>query len=418
MRTGTPVRRIVAGGALLSLLLAACSGLDPEADADADEMVWTLPATQEPLKSIAERWNEAEPDRASVRVEVLPEGADDQRQQLSLELNAEGSAFDILSLDVIWTGEFAQNGWLEPIHDEVSAATEDLIPGAVSSASYQGEVWAVPFISGAGLLYYRSDLVDEAPRTWDELVEVGQRAAEEEDIAAYVAQGARYEGMVVNYLELLYSAGGDLYNEDQTEVVFNDGDAAAQALSFMQDGIDEGYFAPGFNTMMEDDARNEFQSGNAVFMRNWPFAYPLMQDEAESEVAGSFEIAPLPTFDGEGSTSAVGGVNNAVSAFSEHKEDALAFALFAATDADAQLEVAEEHAQVPVLSTVYDQLEDDPVFRVLADVVPFAQPRPPIPDWNGISTTMQQNLYPAYNGEMDHEAALDAVESALEDAIE
>lgn len=409
--------RIPAVAAALALSAAGCSGGTPEDEAGG-ELVWPVPAPQEGnSQATVDRWNELNPD-TPVRLELLPEAADEQRQQLSLELNAEGSGFDVLGMDVIWTGEFAENGWIEPLTDMRDQVDGILLEGALESATWDGELWAMPYISGAAFLYYRSDLVDTPPTTWPELMEVGLEVAEEEGIAPFVGQGAQYEGMVVNYLEYLWSAGGDLFNDDGSAVEFGTGDAALTALEFMRDSLDNGFYAPGYNTMAEEEARIAFQSGDAVFMRNWPYAYPLMQDEAESDVAGSFDIAPMPTFTGQDTISAVGGLNLAVSAFSENKEAAREFALFAATDLDAQVEVATEFSQLPVLQSAYDELTEDPVFQVLVDVVPHARPRPPVPAWNEISATMQQEIFAAYNGEKEPQAAIDAVQAMLEGVVE
>lgn len=404
-----------AAALVLALAAAGCAGSTPEEESGG-ELVWTLPAVFESLQATADRWNEANPD-TPVRLELLPESADEQRQQLALELDAGGSGFDILGLDVIWTGEFAENGWLEPLGDLRGDLEGALLPGAMESATWDGELWAVPYISGSAFLYYRSDLVDTPPDTWPELMDVGLEIGEREGIAPFVGQGAQYEGMVVNYLEYLWGAGGELFDPDRTEVRYGTGDAALTALEFMREGVDSGFFAPGYNTMMEEEARNEFQSGNAVFMRNWPYAYPLLSDEAESEVAGQFDIVPMPTFTGQDTISAVGGVNNAVSAFSENKDAAREFVRFVATDPDVQFQVGSEFSQLPVLAASYDQLADDPVFAVLADVVPHARPRPPVPEWNEISATMQREIFAAYNGEQDPAAAIEAVRAVLARAV-
>lgn len=401
--------------AAAALVTAGCAGTTPQAGGD-DELVWTLPAVFESLQATADRWNEGHPD-TPVRLELLPESADEQRQQLALELDAGGSGFDILGLDVIWTGEFAENGWIEPLDDLRADLDGILLPGALASAQWDGQLWAAPYISGAAFLYYRSDLVDTPPRTWPELSQMGVDIGQREGIAPFVGQGAQYEGMVVNYLEYLWSAGGDLFDPSGSSVRFGVDDAALTALEFMSDSLRNGFYAPGYNTMMEEEARNEFQAGNAVFMRNWPYAYPLLSDQEQSEVAGRFDIAPLPTFTGQDTISAVGGVNNAVSAFSENKDAAREFIRFAATDPQVQLQVGQEFSQLPVLSSSYDQLTDDPVFRVLAEVVPHARPRPPVPEWNEISATMQRELFAAYNGDQDPAAAIAAVRAVLENAV-
>lgn len=177
-------------------------------------------------------------------------------------------------------------------------------------------------------------------------------------------------------------------------------------------------FAPGFNTAAEEEARNEFQAGNAVFMRNWPYAYGLIQEDSESPIQNDFDIAPLPTFTGQGTISALGGFNNAVSAFSNNTEAAKEFVLWAATDPEVQAMLATEGSVPPTLASVYDELSDDPVMGLLGEVLPDAKPRPPAPQWNEISVTMQRALYPAYNGQSDPRSAAEEVRTYLDGTIE
>ena len=418
MRRSSRTMRSAVGVASFALVASACAGVGG-GGADEGEMTWAIGgADAQPggaHQQVADLWNEQNPDN-QVSIDVLPEAADEQRQQQSLELNAEGTGFDILGIDVIWTGEYSENGWLESLEDVRGELEGASLEGAFESAQWGGELWAAPYNSNAGFLYYRTDLVDTPPTTWEELKEVGMEVAEEEGIAPFVAQGAQYEGMVVNYLEYFWSDGGDLLNEEGTEVLFAEDDAAMTALEFMIESQQDGFYAPGFNTMMEEEARNEFQSGNAVFMRNWPYAYELMSAD-DSEVAGDFDIAPLPTFTGEGTISALGGFNNGVSAFSENTEAAIDFVVWAATDPEAQRLLAEA-AIPPTLESTYDELADDPVMSLLGEVLPESRPRPPAPDWNGISVEMQQQLFPAYNGEADPQAAIDSIRDYLEGTIE
>lgn len=406
--------------AAMTLVTAACAGGTPGGDEEGGEIVWALGGSEAQPGGIHQRvvelWNEQNPDTRA-RIEILPESADEQRQQQSLELNAEGSLFDVLGVDVIWTGEYAENGWLESLEDVRSEIEAMSLPGPFESGTWGGELWAAPYNSNAGFLYYRTDLVDQPPTTWEELKEVGLEVAEEEGIAPFVGQGAQYEGMVVNYLEYYWSGGGELFNEDSTEVLF-DVDLGVRAADFMRDSVQDGFYAPGFNTMMEEEARNEFQSGNAVFMRQWPYAYSLMSDEAESDVAGKFDIAPLPTFTGQGTISALGGFNNAVSAFSDNKEAAKEFVVWAATNEEVQTLLATEASLPPTMASVYEELQDDPVMALLGEVLPDAKPRPPAPRWNDISVEIQQRIFPAYNGEGNVESAVQDVRDFLESTLE
>jgi multiple sugar transport system substrate-binding protein len=412
----TPYRPwLASAGALALLAITACTPGGDEGDGDG-EMVWALGGSEAQPggvhQQVAALWSEQNPDNP-IRIEVLPDEADEQRREHALVLQAQGSDFDVLGTDVIWTGEYSENQWLESledVRDDIEAAS---IPGAFESATWGGELWAAPYNSNAGFLYYRSDLVDTPPTTWDELCEAA--AGTGEDIAGYVGQGAQYEGFVVNWLELYWSAGGELYNEDQTEVLF-DVDIAVEVTEFMADAIGT-CFAPGFNTLREPESLNEFQAGNAVFMRNWPFGVQVINDDADSPASGNFEIAPLPTFTGQGTISALGGFNNAVSAFSENKDAAKEFVVWAATDPEPQTMLATDASVPPTMASVYEDLADDPVMALLGQVLPDARARPPAPFWNEVSVEMQQALFPAYNGDGDIRQAAESVRSFLESQI-
>ncbi|HSJ22103.1 MAG TPA: ABC transporter substrate-binding protein [Nocardioidaceae bacterium] len=413
--------RWVAAAAASLMVVAACTpGGNGDGEGEGGQMVWALGGSEaQPGRvhqQVAELWSEQNPDNP-IRIEILPDEADQQREQQALELQAEGSNFDVLGVDVIWTGEYSTNGWVESLEDVRGELEEASIPGAVESAIWGGELWVAPYNSNAGFLYYRTDLIDEPPTTWDELCEMAIEAGEQADIGGFIAQGSRYEGFVVNWLEYYWSDGGELYNDDQSEVVF-DTDTATRVTEWLAEANESGCLAPGFNTATEEEARNVFQSGDAVFMRNWPYAYSLIEGEADPAVADNFDIAPLPTFSGEGTISALGGFNNAVSAFSDNKEMAKEFVVWAATDEEVQTLLATEASVPPTLESVYEELSDDPVMSLLGEVLPEAKPRPPAPTWNNISVEMQRNLFPAYNGEADPAEASQAVQEALEGAVE
>jgi multiple sugar transport system substrate-binding protein len=409
---------LASGGAVALLAAAACTPGDDDGDG---EMVWAIGGSEAQPggihQRIAQMWSEQNPDNP-IRIEILPEAADQQREQQALELQAQGSGFDVLGVDVIWTGEYSENGWIESLEDvraEIEAVT---LAGPLESAEWGGELWAAPYNSNAGLLYYRTDLVDTPPTTWEELCDVASEIGQQEGIAGFVAQGARYEGFVVNWLEYFWSDGGELFNEDQTQVTF-DTSTATEVTEWLADNQGT-CFAPGFNTSQEEEARNEFQNGNAVFMRNWPYAYALIADDADSPVADNFDIAPLPTFTGEGTISALGGFNNAVSAYSNNTEAARDFVVWAATNEEVQTMLATEATLPPTMAAVYDDpaLADDPVMELLGEVLEEARPRPPSPAWNEISVEMQRTLFPAYNGDADPAASAEAVRSYLETTIE
>lgn len=409
-------------GVLSLVAVAACTpgGDDEEGGEGGGQMVWALGGSEAQEggihQTIAKMWSDENPDNP-IRIEILPDEADLQREQQALELQAEGSNFDVLGVDVIWTGEYSTNGWLESLEDVRGDIEDGSLPGSFESAIWGGELWAAPYNSNAGFLYYRTDLVDEPPTTWDELCEMAIEIGGQEDIGGLIGQGSRYEGLTVNWLELYWSGGGELFNEDQSQVEF-DTDLGTQATDFLAQAKEDGCLAPGYNTATEEEARNTFQSGDAVFMRNWPYAYGLITDEGDPAVAKNFDIAPLPTFTGEGTISAMGGFNNAVSAFSDNKEMAKEFVVWAATNEEVQTMLATEASVPPTLESVYDELKDDPVMALLSEVLPDAKARPPAPTWNTISVEIQRAVFPAYNGDGDPAEASQTIQEALEAAVE
>lgn len=398
----------------LALLAGGClRGSSPDAD-DPNAITLAIAASDiETHQQVADLWNERNPD-TPLQIEALPESADQQRQQIGLEQNAQSPNFDVLAMDVIWTGEYAENGWIEDLSDLLPEVQENTLPGPIESAMYDGALWGLPYNSNAGLLYWRSDLLDEPPATWDEARTMWQEVVDSgEDIAGFAGQGAQYEGLVVNYLEFFWGAGGDVFVDgDETQPVFTEGDAALRAADFMREANQSGFFPTSFNTLQEDPARVAFQEGEVLFMRNWPFAVSLMEAEG-SPVAGNFEVAPLPTFVEGESASTLGGFNLAVSAFSEKKDAALAFVRFASQDPDAQRILA-ENSLAPTLAATYEELADDPVQALLGEVIADANPRPPVPDYPLISIEIQDNIFSAYNGQQPTDVAVEAIGSRLQ----
>jgi multiple sugar transport system substrate-binding protein len=406
---------LILGGLLLLVVVVGCTRSPKD---DKGELVWAIGGAEAQPggvhQAVADLWNKQNPD-TPVRIEILPEDADSQREQQALELQARSSGFDVLGVDVIWTGEYAENGWVESLEDVRSQIESASLPGPFKSATWGGKLWAAPYNSNAGFLYYRTDLVDSPPTTWEEMCAIGSAVGKTKGIAGFVGQGARYEGFVVNWLEYYWSGGGEIYNENQSKVTF-DIAQANRATQFMAKARDTCY-AAGFNTAREEEARHEFQAGKAVFMRNWPYAYALIKADVASPVRDNFAIAPLPTFSGQGTISALGGFNNAVSAFSNNTGLAKKFVVWAATDAGPQ-ELLATRGTPPSTAAAYDKFQDKPVMALLRQVLADARPRPPSPAWNEISVKMQHTLFDAYNGRADIQSASEEIRTYLEGTID
>ncbi|MGH3978663.1 MAG: ABC transporter substrate-binding protein [Pseudonocardiaceae bacterium] len=397
------------------LVTAGCTGA--AAPVPDNELVWAAGGitARGPAAEIAELWNQRHPEGPRVRLVELSDSTDDQRQLMALELNAGISEFDILDVDVIWTGEFAENGWLVDLEDLRPEIERVSLRTPLQTAIWDGTLWAAPYETDAGLLYYRTDLVDEPPETWHELRDVGLRVGREQGIAPFVADGAQYEGMVVQYLEYFWGAGGEMFDTDGTTVRFEQ-EPALEAARFMREAFEYGFYADGFDTMELEAALEQFKSGQAVFMRMWPYAYRQMTGpdaDPDSRVVDKVGLAPLPTFGDEPTVTALGGHNLGVSRFSGNVPAAKEFVRWVSTSPQVQRLLAQQYSRAPTLASMYDELAGDPVLARLDQVLPNARPRPPTPEWTSISEEIQQQIFAAYHGNQEPEAAVDAIRNYL-----
>jgi multiple sugar transport system substrate-binding protein len=403
---------------LTAAVLAAAGCARATNSGSKNELVWATgaiaAADQRPALDIAARWNQLRSGWPKVRVEPLPSQLpDDTHQLLVVELNAGLDQFDIVDLDIIWTAEFAQHGWLVDLQDLRSDIERASLPGAAQTAVWDGTMWGAPYTTDAGILYYRSDLVDQPPATWEDLIEVGRRVGERNGIAPFVADGGQYEGLVVQYLEYFWGIGGEVLDRNGRSVAFPL-DKAQQAVEFMRTAFRQGLYAPGFNTMRLEDARKSFQAGEAVFMRSWPYALRAMNGaDPDSQIAGKVGIAPLPSFTGFGPVTALGGHNLAVNAFSRNITAATEFVRFVSTSRDVQRGLAQPYSKAPAMAAVYQDLAGDPMMALLAKVLPTAKPRPAVPEWAAITAEMQRQIFAAYTGAREPKPAVEALRNFL-----
>jgi len=247
----------------------------------------------------------------------FPAAADEQRTQFTQRQRAKSGDCDVFSSDVIWTAEFASQGWLYDMTPYVEQRQDEFVPATLATVKFEDKYWGVPDTTDAAFLYYRTDQVKEVPQTWQA---VYQQAAENDGI---VYQGAPYEGLTVDFLEIAFAAGGKVLSDDGKKAEF-DSPENLKALQFMVDGIKNGAAPKAVTTYMEEEARRTFEAGRATFQRNWPYAYSVGK---KNKRAPDFDVAPFPTFEGGGKAGVLGGHNAVISTFSKNPGGALAFGL-------------------------------------------------------------------------------------------
>ena len=390
---------------LLAVCASGCGGLD-----SATRLTFSgsaLGPEGEVVRRQLARFGESHP---GVRVELrLTPDAADQRHQLYVQwLNARVPEPDVLQLDVIWTAEFAAAGWILPL-DRFAPDVEDFFPAAIDAARWQNVLFAVPWFIDVGLLYWRTDLMDAPPQSPLELRQAALRALESGATRfGLVWQGARYEGLVTVFLEHLAAFGGGIL--DRRGRVIVDEPAAVRALTYMRDAVSvDGVVPASALTWQEEQVRFVFQNGEAAFMRNWPYAWALLQDDSQSRVASRFAVAPFPGGEGGRTASALGGAQLAVNAHSA--TPALAYELVAYLTAPEQmLERARLAAQLPARRSLYDgdalaQALPIPIEQVRG-VIDAAVPRPVTPVYSELSEILQVGLHRALTGQQAPAAAL------------
>jgi multiple sugar transport system substrate-binding protein len=348
-----------------------------------------------------------------VDLQVTPDSAD-QRHQLYVQwLNARAESPDVLQLDVIWVAEFAAAGWVLPL-DRFAPDASDFVPAAIEAARWKGSLYALPWFVDVGLLYWRTDLLDHAPRSLAELRQEARRLRDAAAIrAGLVWQGARYEGLLTVFLEHLTAFGGGILDGRGRVIV--DAPAAVRALAFMTDAVrTDGIVPASALTWQEEQTRFAFQNGDAAFMRNWPYAWSLLQDASQSRVAGRVAVATFPAGEGGRAAAALGGAQLAVNARSTHP--ALAYELAAFLTAPGQmLERARLASQLPARRSVYDEALAEAMRIPLEDAtaaLDAAVARPVTPVYSELSELLQVRIHRALTGQQTPEDAL--VEAARE----
>lgn len=401
-------------GSLLCLtsVLSGCSEQVPSSPTGAGPLtiVFTHGKLSGDSSSLRELLGEFERGHPGLRVreEILPASTDEQHQFYVINLEGRSVAFDVLAVDTIWVQEFAKAGWIESL-DSVLPPIEQrgLFPSAIHAATFAGRLYAIPWYMDAGLLYYRRDLLDRygfaPPRTWPELARIARVILTQERdpaLTGFVWQGKQYEGLVCVALEFLWGNGADLFDEDPR--------AAVEALAAMRQLIvPDGLSPPTVATADEEATRRLFGAGHAIFMRNWPYVWSLLQAEG-SPVRGKIGLRPLPAFPGHASVSALGGWMLAVPRQAAHPREGEALIRFLSSP-EAQRRMALEQGYQPARRMLYQEASLRRTQPWLADLYPVflaARPRPVTPYYLMLSQALQPELSAVVVGAKSPQAAL------------
>jgi multiple sugar transport system substrate-binding protein len=372
------------------------------------------------LQGVITGWNQQNPSQ-QVTLLLLPEASNDQLAQLVANLQAKSDEYDVIDMDVIWTAEFASNGWIIPL-PQSQFPLGDFLKPAVDTAMYQGRLYAVPDYSNADLLYYRKDILAKAgmqpPKTWAQLQQLAETVAPKYGLYGYAGTFAPYEGLTVNFAEAVQSAGGSILSPEGTKVTV-DSAKALRGLEFLVNGFQEGWIPKVTLTYEEESAQNAFEAGKFLFLDNWPDVYAALSTPGpQNKVYGKFGIAALPGLDGTGSSS-LGGANLAISAYSQHQRTALNFIKYM-TDLANERQMLEQGSFPPVWTQLYTDkslINSYHYLPVLEQAINSAQPRPAITNYDQASLAISSTVYEALTHQKKPQQALTELAGQLTQII-
>ncbi|MDK2943433.1 MAG: trehalose/maltose transport system substrate-binding protein [Mesotoga sp.] len=375
-------------------------------------------------KKAAEMYMEIHPD-VTVKVLDTPDMVQDRLGLYLQFLEAKSPEIDVYQVDVIWPGDLAQH-FVDLYEYNADKVVSMHFPAIVENNTVDGKLVAIPWFTDAGLLYYRTDLLEKyglnPPATWDELEEAARIIQEGErktnpDFWGFVWQGNAYEGLTCDALEWLASNdAGTIISSDKKITIANSN--AVEILEKVAGWV--GTISPsGVLTFAEEDARAVWQAGNAAFMRNWPYAYSLSKGE-DSAVAGKFDVSPLPAGKSGNGAATLGGWQLSVSKYSKNPEVAADFALFMAGYEVQKMRAVEGsfNPTIQALYADYEVLKANPFFGSLYDVFVNAVARPSTataPRYNEVSTLFFKAVHSILSGTADARNALEELALDLED---
>jgi multiple sugar transport system substrate-binding protein len=373
-------------------------------------------------KKIVERFNQINEGKIQVVYREMPSDTGAQHDAYVTSFSGKGSEYDVFDADVIWPAEFAQAEYALPL-DKLMARDgikkSDYMDGPMAAVTFKGRTWGLPKFIDAGLLFYRSDIVDEAPETWEELMDAAAMYQGENGTKyGYVAQARQYEGLICNAIELITAYGGEVV--DGTGEIVIDNPDTVQGLTKLVELLNKDFVPSNITSYTELESHTAFLEGQSVFIRNWPYQWALAADENQSKIVGKVAVAPLPEGD-ERSAAALGGWVSMINAYSEHPEEAWEFLKFMCGPEGQEISAIYGGLAPTLLSTWEDPgvLRANPFFKDqgFLNGLKAAVPRPVSPIYPRLSDIMQIEISKAITGEVTPEEAVKNMDRKMKQAV-
>lgn len=375
----------------------------------------------EPTQKIVDAYNKSQ-NKVHVETVILPQDANAVHDDFVNKLASGDTSVDVMALDVVYVAEFASADWLEDLGQYFDKSTQDkYLSGTIEGATYNGKLVAFPWFTNASVLFYRKDVLDklgvkQPPTTYQGWMDLAEKAKDVNGVK-YLAsfQAAQAEALVCNWVEYVWNNGGDVLDASGAPVVNSANDV--EATQIMKDFVKK-YAPEGVITYKEPESEQVFLDGKSLFIRDWSGFWNTANAEG-SKVAGKIAATSLPVGpNGKDPHSALGGLDLVVnkSIDNEHKTAAVDFLKYMVS-ADTQKQMTLISAQPPVLKSVYqdaDVLKAIPFYKDFYGIIENGKSRPMSPKYAKVSDAIQRNIHKALGGEVEVKAALDQLQSEIQ----
>lgn len=370
------------------------------------------------MEELRQKFNE-EHDNVELKYIEMSNDASQMHDQTVTQLAGKSANLDIVNMDVVWTAEFAEAGWLLPLDDRFSDEhQEEFVERQVDTVTYDGHVWAVPWFNDLHPLWYRKDLLEkygyDVPETYEDAVKIAEDIQEQEGIQGFSMHWGRSEQLIVSFVEFLHANNADFYDEKGQVVI--DSPEAVEALQFMVDMVYEHEVVPqsniGYTT--PEDSRIPFTEGQALFNPNWGYVYAENQSEG-SAVKDLTWLTSGFSFKGGQRASAVGGWNFGISKYSAHPDEAWqVIDWFTSFDSQKLMTVGGGYVGAHVdLYKDDDILGKFPQLEEYLKVFNDASNRPSQPNYAKLSDIAQSYVHQALTKETSPQEALEGLAAEL-----
>ena len=408
----------LAGAALLGA--AGCGG----GGAGSGKLIFSMGSPIPAYDTLLDKFNKQNKGEIEATLREMPANASTHFDKLTTEFQAGGGDIDVIGGDVIWAIQFAAQGYIMDLSDIFPESEQQkFLPGPVQANVYEGAIYGIPWFTDAGLLYYRTDLLEQAgfsapPKTWDELKEMALKTTQDTGTKyGFIFQGSNYEGGVCNGCEYIWTHGGNVLDPQNQSKIVVDSPESVAALETWRSMITDGVAPQAVTTWTETENDPIWHNGDAVFYRQWPGTYALVGTPDSKLKPDQVGITELPVAEeGMQSYSALGGWNMLINATTDSQEQALAFAEFM-TSPEQEKRLALSDARLPTQKSLYEDpevLEALPVAKLGQEVLfKNARPRPVTEFYGDMSLEMAEQFNAALKGEVSPQEAVETLQKSL-----